>query len=76
MLAEQMDNNLVIADLGYRGEPVLTPVKKPPQGELSPAQINPEYSPRSCVWVRVDREKCGMLAHGRRIWRSKSLAVT
>ncbi|MBV9059805.1 MAG: transposase, partial [Pseudonocardiales bacterium] len=32
-------NNLVIADLGYRGEPVLTPVKKPPKGELSPAQI-------------------------------------
>jgi DDE superfamily endonuclease len=39
MLAEHMDNNLVIADLGYRGEPVLTPVKKPPKGELSPAQI-------------------------------------
>lgn len=39
VLAEHMDNNLVIADLGYRGEPVLTPVKKPPKGELSSAQI-------------------------------------
>ena len=39
MLAENMDSNLVIADLGYRGEAVVTPVKKPPKGELSPAQI-------------------------------------
>jgi hypothetical protein len=39
MLAEHMDNHLVIADLGYRGEAVVTPVKKPPKGELSPAQI-------------------------------------
>ena len=39
ILAEHMDNHLVIADLGYRGEPVCTPVKKPPKGELSPAQI-------------------------------------
>jgi hypothetical protein len=32
VLAEQMDDNLVIADLGYRGEPVVTPVRKPPKG--------------------------------------------
>jgi hypothetical protein len=34
-----MNDNLVIADLGYRGEPVVTPVRKPPKGEHSPAQI-------------------------------------
>jgi hypothetical protein len=39
VLTEHMNNNLVIADLGYRGEPVLTPMRKPPKGELSPAQI-------------------------------------
>jgi hypothetical protein len=38
VLAEHMHENLVIADLGYLGEPVLTPVKKPPKGQLSPAQ--------------------------------------
>jgi DDE superfamily endonuclease len=40
VLAEHMDNNLVIADQGYRGEPVITPVRKPPKGELSPAQVD------------------------------------
>ena len=38
VLAEHMNDNLVIADLGYLGEPVVTPVKKPPKGELSPAK--------------------------------------
>jgi hypothetical protein len=31
VLTEHMNNNLVIADLGYRGEPVLTPMRKPPE---------------------------------------------
>jgi DDE superfamily endonuclease len=39
VLTEHMNDNLVIADLGYRGEPLVTPVRKPPKGELSPAQI-------------------------------------
>lgn len=37
VLEEHMHDNLVIADLGYLGEPVCTPVKKPPKGKLSPA---------------------------------------
>lgn len=40
VLDEHMHDNLVIADLGYLGEPVCTPAKKPPKGELSPAQID------------------------------------
>lgn len=38
VLADQMANNLVIADLGYLGEPVLTPARKPPGGVLSCGQ--------------------------------------
>jgi hypothetical protein len=38
VLAEHMNADMVITDLGYLGEPVVTPVKKPPKGELSPAQ--------------------------------------
>lgn len=38
LLAEHMTDQLVIADLGYLGEPVVTPLKKPPGGNLSAAQ--------------------------------------
>jgi hypothetical protein len=39
VLEQHMQDNLVLADLGYLGEPVVTPVKKQPKGELSPAHI-------------------------------------
>lgn len=58
VLAEHMDSNLVIADLGYRGEPVVTPVKKPPKGELSPAQIKANKHLSS---IRSAVERC--IAH-------------
>lgn len=54
VLAEHMNDNLVIADLGYLGEPVVTPVKKPPKGGLSPAQqeANKHLSGIRCVVER------------------------
>lgn len=58
VLAEHMGNNLVIADLGYRGEPVLTPVKKPPKGKLSPAQIKAN---KHLSGIRSAVERC--IAH-------------
>jgi DDE superfamily endonuclease len=58
VLAEHMDNNLVIADLGYRGEPVVTPVRKPPKGELSPAQIKAN---KHLSGIRSTVERC--IAH-------------
>jgi hypothetical protein len=58
VLAEHMNNNLVIADLGYRGEPVVTPVRKPPQGQLSPAQIEAN---KHLSGIRSAVERC--IAH-------------
>ena len=58
MLAEHMDDNLVIADMGYCGEPVLTPVKKPPKGELSPAQVDAN---KHLSGIRSAVERC--IAH-------------
>lgn len=40
VLADHLLENLVIGDQGYRGEPVVTPVRKPPNGEHSPAQTD------------------------------------
>ena len=58
VLAEHMDNNLVIADMGYRGEPVITPVRKPPKGELSPAQVDAN---KHLSGIRSAVERC--IAH-------------
>lgn len=58
VLVEHMNNNLVIADLGYLGEPVVTPVKKPPKGELSSAQIE---SNKHLSGIRSAVERC--IAH-------------
>jgi hypothetical protein len=58
VLAEHMDNNLAIADLGYRSKPVVTPVKKPPKGELSPAQIKAN---KHLSGIRSTVERC--IAH-------------
>jgi hypothetical protein len=58
VLTEHMNNNLVVADLGYRGEPVLTPVRKPPKGELSPAQIDAN---RYLAGIRSAVQRC--IAH-------------
>jgi DDE superfamily endonuclease len=58
VVAEHMDNNLVITDLGYRGEPVLTPVRKPPKGELSPAQTKAN---KHLSGIRSAVERC--IAH-------------
>ena len=38
VLAEHMGQHLVFGDLGYLGEPVITPVKTPRNGDLGPAQ--------------------------------------
>lgn len=38
VLAKHMANDMVIADLGYLGEPVVTPVRKPAGGQLSAGQ--------------------------------------
>jgi DDE superfamily endonuclease len=53
-----MDADLVIADLGYLGEPVVTPVKKPPKGELSPAQTEAN---KHLSGIRCAVERC--IAH-------------
>jgi DDE superfamily endonuclease/Helix-turn-helix of DDE superfamily endonuclease len=58
VLADHMNENLVIADLGYLGEPVVTPVKKPPKGELSPAQI---IANKHLSGIRSAVERC--IAH-------------
>lgn len=58
VLAEHMDNNLVITDLGYRGEPVITPVRKPSKGELSPAQTKAN---KHLSGIRCAVERC--IAH-------------
>jgi DDE superfamily endonuclease len=58
VLAEHMDNNLVIADMGYCGEPVVTPVRKPPKGELSPAQVDAN---KHLSGIRSAVERC--IAH-------------
>jgi hypothetical protein len=58
VLAEHMAENLVIADLGYRGEPVVTPVKKSPKGEHSPAQIDAN---KQLSGLRAVVERC--IAH-------------
>jgi hypothetical protein len=61
-LTEHMTNNLVIADLDYRGEPVVTPVSKPLKGKLSPAQIKANKrlsSIRSAVERRIAHLKTG-----------------
>jgi hypothetical protein len=58
VLEEHMRDNLVIADLGYIGEPVRTPAKKPPKGELSPAQIEAN---KHLSGIRVAVERC--IAH-------------
>jgi hypothetical protein len=53
-----MNDNLVIADLGYRGEPVVTPVGKPPKGELSRAQMGAN---KHLSGIRSAVERC--IAH-------------
>ena len=58
VLAEHMDNNLVIADMGYCAEPVVTPVRKPPKGELSPAQVDAN---KHLSGIRSAVERC--IAH-------------
>jgi DDE superfamily endonuclease len=58
VLVDHMNNNLVIADLGYRGEPVVTPVRKPPKGELSPAQVEAN---KHLSGIRSAVERC--IAH-------------
>jgi DDE superfamily endonuclease len=58
VLAEHMAENLVIGDLGYRGEPIVTPVRKPPNGEHSPAQIDAN---KQLSGLRVVVEHC--IAH-------------
>lgn len=47
VLEGHLQENPVITDLGYLGEPVVTPVKKPPKGELSPAQTYENSPPAS-----------------------------
>lgn len=60
VLAEHMNDNLVIADLGYIGEPIITPVKKPPKGQLSPAQTDAN---KHLSGIRCAVERC--IAHPR-----------
>lgn len=58
LLEGHMADRLVIADLGYLGEPVITPVKKPRNGEHSPAQKDAN---RHLSGIRVAVERC--IAH-------------
>lgn len=58
VLEEHMHENMVIGDLGYLGEPVCTPVKKPPKGELSPSQIDAN---KHLSGIRAAVERC--IAH-------------
>ncbi|MDQ3762558.1 MAG: transposase family protein [Actinomycetota bacterium] len=57
-LDQHMIDHLVIGDLGYLGEPVVTPVKKPPGGELSPAQ---KKANKHLSGMRAAVERC--IAH-------------
>jgi hypothetical protein len=58
VLAEHMAQNLVIGDQGYRGEPVVIPVRKPPNGEHSPAQAKAN---KKLSGLRAVVERC--IAH-------------
>ena len=58
VVVEHLAQNLVIADLGYLGEPVVTPVKKAPKGEHSPAQIDAN---KQLSGLRAVVERC--IAH-------------
>jgi hypothetical protein len=78
VLAEHMNNNLVIADLRHLGEPVVTPVKKPPKGELSLAQTEAN---KHLSGIRSAVERCivhlknwKILATGYR-WPLRKLAI-
>jgi hypothetical protein len=54
ILAEHRLENLVLVDLRYLGEPIVTPVKKPPKGELLSAQTQSNKYP-SGIRATVER---------------------
>jgi hypothetical protein len=55
VLAEHMDDNLVIADLGYRGEPIITPVRKPRKASSHPPRLKEN---KNLSGIRCAVERC------------------